>query len=578
MVARSLHGLAFCAACTLLTALALGCENATEPHVASVLLSPSSISLYVGSTSKLTATPVDAGGNVLTGRRVAWETSSATVATVDSAGLVTAVAAGSATITATIDGASGMAAVTVHVSVASVTISPASLTLNVGSSSRLTATPRDAGGNALTGRSVAWQTSSATVATVDSAGLVTAVAAGSATITATIEGKSGSAAVTVGSPAPVASVTVSPAALTLSVGAAVLLTATPLDSSGNELYGRIVAWQSSAPAVAAVDTSGRVRALVTGNATIAATVEGKTGSAAVTIVPAAVNSLPVLRYDGTRWTPGAATTVSLASVWGASDSVVYAAGQWNHQGIVVRYDGTTWSQVVQCEGQYGSSATSVWGSSAMDVYAACTFAITPPFFGYYLIHYDGRQWSQVSRGGCSFCDLMAGWSGGTADVFVVKGFGIDHFDGASWTAQALSNGAFLRGVWGFSSGGPVFAVGNDGAIFHFDRSTWVGQTSGTSQHLYAVWGASASDVFAVGAGGTILHYDGKTWSPQVSGATQTLYGVWGSSGTDVFAVGNAGTILHFDGTSWTAQSGASISLWGVWESSPTNVFAVGGAP
>ena len=62
---------------------------------------------------------------------------------------------------------------------------------------QLTATPRDANGNALTGRIVTWGSTNTAVATVNGSGLVTGVAAGSATITATSETKSGTAALTV---------------------------------------------------------------------------------------------------------------------------------------------------------------------------------------------------------------------------------------------------------------------------------------------------------------------------------------------------------------------------------------------
>ncbi len=126
-------------------------------------------------------------------------------------GLVQGVTAGSATISATSGGKTGTAAITVQaVPVALVTVSPASVTVLVGQTVQLTATPKDAGGNPLAGRSVAWSSGNATVATVSGSGLVTARAAGSTTITATSEGQSGTASLTV-SVVPVASVTVSPA-------------------------------------------------------------------------------------------------------------------------------------------------------------------------------------------------------------------------------------------------------------------------------------------------------------------------------------------------------------------------------
>src|SRR5205823_13076176 len=63
-------------------------------------------------------------------------------------------------------------------------------------------TRKDGNGSTLTGRTVTWSTSASGVATVSASGLVSAVAAGSATITATSEGKSGSATVTVPAPLP----------------------------------------------------------------------------------------------------------------------------------------------------------------------------------------------------------------------------------------------------------------------------------------------------------------------------------------------------------------------------------------
>ena len=89
------------------------------------------------------------------------------------------------------------------------TVTPATASVGTGKTVQLTATPRDAGGAALTGRVVTWSTGDATRATVSSAGLVTGVAAGGpVTITATSEGQSGTAAVTVTAPIPVtASVT-----------------------------------------------------------------------------------------------------------------------------------------------------------------------------------------------------------------------------------------------------------------------------------------------------------------------------------------------------------------------------------
>src|SRR5437773_6683281 len=166
--------------------------------VDAVAVTPASASVNEGKTVQLTATPKDGNGNPLSGRAVAWVSSNTTVATVSSSGLVTGRVAGTATITATSEGQSGTSAITVvHVPVASVTVAPPSATVQVGSTVQLTATPKDAGGNPLTGRTVTWASGNTSVATVSPSGLVSGATVGSATITATSEGQSGSALITV---------------------------------------------------------------------------------------------------------------------------------------------------------------------------------------------------------------------------------------------------------------------------------------------------------------------------------------------------------------------------------------------
>src|SRR4029077_6548950 len=127
-----------------------------------------------------------------------------------------------------------------------------------------TATPKDSAGNPLSGRVVTWTTSASGVATVNATGLVTGLAAGSATITATSEGKTGSAAISAAL-TPVASVVVSPATATVAVGQTVQLTATPEDSSGAPLTGRLITWATSNAGVATVNGSGVVGGVASGS-------------------------------------------------------------------------------------------------------------------------------------------------------------------------------------------------------------------------------------------------------------------------------------------------------------------------
>src|SRR6266852_6169864 len=254
-MSRILGGLLATAAVLLVAT----CHNEGPPSaVASVTGSPPMATIGLAGTAQLTATTRDAANNVLTGRTVTWTSSSATVATVSPTGLVTGVAQGQATITATSEGQPGTAALTVIPPVASVTVAPPTPTVLVGQTVQLTATTADANGNVLTGRVVTWASSNAAVATVNSTGLVTGVAAGSATVTATSKTKTGTDMVTVNA-VPVAKVTVAPPTPTVLVGQTVQLTATTADANGNVLTGRVVTWASSNAAVATVNSTGLVR-------------------------------------------------------------------------------------------------------------------------------------------------------------------------------------------------------------------------------------------------------------------------------------------------------------------------------
>jgi hypothetical protein len=176
--------------------------------VASVEVSPATATVQAGGTLQLSASIKNESGEPLYGRAVTWSTSAPGVAGVSATGLVTGVAAGGpVTITATSEGQSGTASVTVTATaepVASVEVTPASAALTVGGTLQLTATPKDAADQPLTGRTITWATNAPQFAQVSPSGLVTGMAEGSATITATSEGNVGSSNITVTSSGGVA--------------------------------------------------------------------------------------------------------------------------------------------------------------------------------------------------------------------------------------------------------------------------------------------------------------------------------------------------------------------------------------
>ena len=176
--------------------LASACGGSSEPDVviASVEVSPTTASPQVGQTVQLNAAVKDAAGTILNGQSVAWSSSVTSVASVSASGLVTALTLGTTVITAASGNKVGVATITVAPPpVASITLSPTVDTILIAETLQLVPTLRDASNNIVTGRTVSWTTSNATIATVSNSGLVTGVDDGNVTITATVDNRSASA-------------------------------------------------------------------------------------------------------------------------------------------------------------------------------------------------------------------------------------------------------------------------------------------------------------------------------------------------------------------------------------------------
>jgi uncharacterized protein YjdB len=265
----------------------------TTVPVGAVQVTPGNRDLLVEATFQFTAQVRDPNGGILTDRPVTWSSNNENVATVSATGLVTALAPGGAIITASAEGKSAPASVTVSaIPVATVLIKPATQALVVGQAAQMQAEPVDDAGNPLTGRVIQWTTTNASIATVTSTGLVTAHAPGTASIRATCEGIAGTAILSVTARPPNA-VVVTPAQVLVQPGATSQLTVQVLDAAGSDIPGSTVTFSSADPAVASVTTGGLVTGVAAGNTTISATSAGKTGTAKVTVTPVPVGSVVV---------------------------------------------------------------------------------------------------------------------------------------------------------------------------------------------------------------------------------------------------------------------------------------------
>jgi uncharacterized protein YjdB len=340
-------------------------EKTTEPvTVSSVSLTNASGTLQYGQTVQLSASVTGSNGRPLTGRTVTWSSSNDAIVSISPTGLVTAGAvrggsAETATITVTSEGKAASAAVTVApIPAATVTLSIAQVAVYVGQTVQLSVTVKDVTGGVLTGRAVTWSSASPTVATVTTQGLVTAIATGAATITAIVDSKSATASLTVAL-VPVSTVTVTPITRSLFVGETFQLSASTKDSAGNSLTGRAVTWASSNPAVATVSSTGVVTGVALGTATVTATSERKTASAAITVASLRVDiALPQQQLRPWQQVTAVARVYTASAVELQGQAVSWSSS--NPQVIAVDRNGVITALFL---GEANVIATSVGGSS-----------------------------------------------------------------------------------------------------------------------------------------------------------------------------------------------------------------------
>ncbi len=167
-----------------------------DPLVAVISVVPGEVQIFsLGDTARLVATAMDEGGRVVQDIEVAWQSGSPAVAAVDGSGLVSAVANGRATITATVDSVTGVAQVIVEQRASSLVLAPVLDSLSVGDSVRMSAQALDAGGSPVADVRLRWASSDVATATVDADGWVRTLRPGRVEITSSVGDVAGSATI-----------------------------------------------------------------------------------------------------------------------------------------------------------------------------------------------------------------------------------------------------------------------------------------------------------------------------------------------------------------------------------------------
>ncbi len=335
--------------------------NVSNPTLTSITVAPATASVSAGTKQPFTATGnYDNNTTVDLTTQAAWTSSKISVAQESNAagsnGVATTFVAGTATITATLNGVSGTAALTVTApTISSIQIAPATPpAITVGGTQAFTASAVYANGTtaAIT---AAWTSSNTAVATVAAAGgfgagreVATAVAAGTTTITATYQGMTDSVTLTVNAAVTLVGLQVTPQTdPSIAIGAAQPFTANAIFSDGtstNVTGAAGTVWTTSNANVASVSNPGGrgggggvATGIAAGTVTITATYSGFTDSASLTVKAAATPVGLQITYPGNAsivvngtiqfqanetWSDGTSTVVTNTATWTTSDGTI----------------------------------------------------------------------------------------------------------------------------------------------------------------------------------------------------------------------------------------------------------------
>ena len=313
----------------------LGVPSAT---LASVAVTPASASIAIGATQQLTTTAVYTDGSARDVTATAsWSSASTAVATVNAAGVSKGVSAGAAVVTATFEGKSGTATITVlPAKLVSIALLPATATLNIGTTLQYAVigsfdnnTTRD-----ITAASSFSAVTPAT-ATITATGLATAKAQGVTNINATSGGLNASATLTV-LPAAVVSLALTPATTTFPVGATrqLAVAATYSDGAIVDVTASSV-YAAASPAFVSVSNSGLITGVAPGTSALNATFAGKTAAATATTTAVAVRSIAVSPVTSTIATGATQPFTAVATYADGTTSVITTTATWTSSNTAV---------------------------------------------------------------------------------------------------------------------------------------------------------------------------------------------------------------------------------------------------
>jgi fibronectin type 3 domain-containing protein len=295
---------------------------------------------------------------------------------------------------------------------------------------------------------------------------------------------------------------------------------------------------------------------------------------------------------------------TFASIWGASDSDVWAIGA---NGTLARYLAGTWIDYSDPSQHWQTTRPELWGTGATDVWASVGFDGVR--------RWNGSSWSTVAAG-----VAYAGAIGGTgaSDVWVhdQNRQNARHWNGTSWTTRPMPAGWTAK-AFGGSTPGAALLVSDNGELARWNGSAWTIVSSSRRNTARAVV-LDDTHVVAVGSG-FVDFWDGTTWvrRPPVAGRAWSEIAArsvddlwvaawphplirtppyhwdgsawtaiddpdeplataprWASPGGALWTVGSGGVVKVWNGSTWSPRSSGRNTVFATWGTSDADIWIV----
>ncbi|WP_293745950.1 Ig-like domain-containing protein [uncultured Paraglaciecola sp.] len=354
----------------------------TVKALTDLVISPIVMTLVIGSSEQLNVTgQYTDNSNENLNSSVTWESSDPSVASISTSGVLLAISEGTTSITASFQGISETLPIRVLQDFVSLSVTEVTSPLKIAETFQLIATSTLANGSSQDSTSLAsWSVADSEVLNVSDTGLVTALSAGTTSVTATFEGLSTQQNISVKA---LTALAISPTTVTLAIASSQQLSLSGIYSdNSNETLTNGITWQSSNPSIASISNTGVVLGISVGTVSITAGVGELSSNLNVTISPATLQSIvvssPIIQIAAGLtsnfsakgiYSDGTEQDLSNQVVWSVSDSTIASIN--SETGLLTALQTGSVSAIASKQGLTSSLSISVSAATLTGI------AITP---------------------------------------------------------------------------------------------------------------------------------------------------------------------------------------------------------